>query len=260
MKKLLLLVIALLLSTGLSALPTLSDVLGPNSEANAETLLAGEPIHLFQNTEPVLLLLPQGLFSSMIRSRTEQLNPNMAIEGLYFIPKENPTEEDLLEILNILCRVSTLQGLEYYSASRDEMRLLFEECYAMDNLEDRNIQEDPQFQELPPEVELWIHQKDLTFYHSDSLVRIYSDVEALLFEQINQTPMRYNGMIRVIRPENFQTRLMILPCQEGILYYAVMAADTLNVQMFKERANNSFYNRMAALFGWFQENYLATQD
>jgi hypothetical protein len=47
----------------------------------------------------------------------------------------------------------------------------------------------------------------------------------------------------------------MIPCKEGILYYGIMAADTLNIRAFKERANNSFYNRMVAVYHWFVEAY-----
>jgi hypothetical protein len=48
-----------------------------------------------------------------------------------------------------------------------------------------------------------------------------------------------------------QIHLVIIPTDEGILFYGVTAADALNVSAFRKKANNSFYNRVKALYQWY---------
>lgn len=234
--------------------PSLQDSL-KGDRLLSDKLLNGEEVTLFHNEEFVPEMVPESLFSGMLLQRIEDLNPNMAIEGLYFLPMEDIDENDILNVVNTLCSISKLQGLNYYSASRGVMRLLFEESSRIDNPKDKNPLPDLQFDSLPSEVTMDIHQRDLTFYNSESSLRLYPMDEVVYMEQINHSPMRYNGLIRVIAPGNFQTRILVIPCEEGLLYYGIMAADTLNIKAFKERANQSFYNRMKALAGWFFSHF-----
>jgi hypothetical protein len=63
--------------------------------------------------------------------------------------------------------------------------------------------------------------------------------------------MFYNGLIRVIKPERMQVHLIIIPTDKGLLFYGITAADALNINAFRKKANNSFYNRVKALYQWY---------
>lgn len=257
MRKINLLLLFLSISAGLfsqAALPGIEEVLQMDSDVKV-SLLSGEGLSLFYNQDIELELIPQSVFTQKAVATINSLEPNMAVEGLYFIPQENPRQDEMLYVLNTLCSVSTLEGTEYYSQSRKEMRLLFEESWVVDNFEDRNVLEDPYFENLPFMVDLNIFQTDLSFGSNDSTMQIWSDPQGILIEQENRTAMKKNGFIKVIDPGNFKTILLVIPCEEGWLYYGVMAARTLNVKALIDRANESLYNRMNALFNWFLEEY-----
>lgn len=235
-------------------LPGITDYIQLES-VEMEMLQKGEELAHFHNQNPAPDLLPQSIYTQKVLNILKELEPNMAIEGLYFIPHKSPDSADMLNVLNTLCSVSTLQGIEYYSHSRETMRLLFEESYALDNFSDRNIKEDPQYDSLPFLVEMNIFQKDLSFGSNDSTLKIWSDPQGIFLEQENQTPMKYDGIIKVINPKKFKTILLVLPCDEGWLYYGIMAADTFNIRALINRANTSLYNRMKAFYNWFVEEY-----
>jgi hypothetical protein len=244
-------VILFFLTLNITALPSYRDLIPQDFPIEELTL----GITRFHNQEFTVEIMPDSIYSEILLQGIEDLQPNMALEGLFFLPSTEPQKEDILRALNIMTSVSKLQGLQYYSASRGEMRLLFEESEVLSDFENRFPLPDPIHHSLPMRVEMNIHQKDLTFGDSDSSVVSYSSNEAIYMEQKNQTPLRYSGLIRVIRPQGFQTRVLMIPCKEGILYYGIMAADTLNIRAFKERENNSFYNRMVAVYHWFVEAY-----
>lgn len=236
------------------ALPGLADYLQSDSET-LEKLLDGEEISLFHNQNIVLEYIPQSIYTQKVLGSIRSLEPNMAIEGLFLIPADNPGPEEMLKIVNIFCSVSTLKGIEYYSQSKEKMRILFEESYRVDGTEDSVVLEDLYFDSLPFYADLDLFQKDLTFGSNISSMEIWTDSQGILLEQVNQTPMRLNGIVKVIDQENFRTILLVLPCEEGWLYYGVMAAHTYNVRALINRANESLYNRMNALFVWFIEEY-----
>ena len=54
---------------------------------------------------------------------------------------------------------------------------------------------------------------------------------------INQTPMYYKGFLKAINPRHLQIHLVVMPTDQGLLFYGISAADTLNIKAFREKAN-----------------------
>ncbi|MDC7218572.1 MAG: hypothetical protein PQJ59_01455 [Spirochaetales bacterium] len=253
-KRVLFLSCVLLLSAGLHALPSLGDFL--SDEERARLNGQGE-ITLFHYDETEPQMIPDVAQAGELKKELEDLSGNFAIEGIFFIPRTDrlSEEEELLNIMNILSRISSLEGLEYYSASRGEMRLLFEECWRLEDLEGDRVLEDLHHDTLPERSSFYMHQKDLTFGANRSAVTMTSNGETLLMSMKTMTNMKYNGLVRVIKEGNFYTGVLVIPVEEGILYYGTMSARTLQVGLVVNKASKSFYNRMKALFFWFSEQY-----
>jgi hypothetical protein len=238
----------------ITALPSINDFLTADQQ---NTLSREGEITLFHfdDTEPQLI--PETSHAPVLRKILEDLGGNFSIEGIFFIPGEGAKDKDgeLLKIANTLSAVSHLQGLEYYSASRGEMRLLFEECYRIES-PDKNIPlKDLHFDTLPDASSFYIHQKDLTFGSNRSSVDILSGRDDFFMSMKNTTNMKYSGLVRIIDKGNFHTGVLVVPVEEGILYYGEMTAKTLGLSFVVEKASKSFYNRMKALFSWFSEEY-----
>ncbi|MDC7219506.1 MAG: hypothetical protein PQJ59_06165 [Spirochaetales bacterium] len=244
----------LLVASTLSALPSLTDFL--SDEQRAQLNGTGEITQFhFEDTTPALM--PQVSQTATLEKQLAELEGNFSIEGIFFVPdrSEASNEDKILEILNILSRVSRLEGLQYYSASREEMRLLFEECWRIEDEDSDAPLEDLQFTSLPDKTTFHIHQKDLTFGANKMSVDITTAEDCLFMAMQNTTRMKYNGLIRVINKEKFHTDVLVIPVEEGILYYGSMTAKTMNIGVLKNKASKSFYNRMKALFYWFSDEY-----
>jgi len=183
---------------------------------------------------------------------------NMGIEGLFLYRDFNSEafEKDqdavLLKMYNVLRSISTLEGIEYYSASRDEMRTLFVESWVIPDLEnpDRKLP-DLLVSDIPSYDKFFIHQKDKSFGKHESLMEFSYDAPVISTAIVNQTNMYYKGFIKAVKPEQMQIHLVIMPTDEGLLFYGITAADTLNMKAFREKANNSFYNRVKAMYQWY---------
>ncbi len=238
----------------LSPLPSVNDFLSSEQE---ETLSREGEITLFHFGDTTPRLMPETSHASLMKQILADMEGNFSIEGLFFIPGkgEDDREAQLLRILNILSSVSRLQGLEYFSASRGEMRLLFEECHRIEDPDHDRPLADLKFATLPDATSFYIHQKDLTFGANRSSVDILTGRDDLFMSMRNTTNMRYSGLLRIIDKGNFHTGVLVIPVEEGILYYGEMTARTLNVGFVVEKASNSFYNRMKALFTWFSAEY-----
>ncbi|MEW5815721.1 MAG: DUF6675 family protein, partial [Spirochaetota bacterium] len=90
----------------------------------------------FEGGKP--LYMPEGGYRAPFSLAMGNLNVTIGVESLYMldmkgavISADNP--DDMLKLYNLLRSISTLQGIEYYSASRKRNRTLFEESYVVDS-------------------------------------------------------------------------------------------------------------------------------
>jgi len=165
-----------------------------------------------------------------------------------------PKNERNIKLYNILRSVSTLQGLEYYSASRKKMRTLFEESWAVSDPSDSKTKiSDPVVNAIPAMDTIYIYQKDKTFGKNFSRMEFRAGKKTFSSTIINITPMRYKGFIKVMDKENLQINFIIIPTAEGLLVYGAMGAETLNIKAFLDKAEDSFKNRVIALSSWYEK-------
>jgi hypothetical protein len=241
--------------------PSLDDVLPSISAADRSSLLTDGELLRFHADGMSPGLLPNTSLTATVARRLISGDLNIGIEGLFFtsadvLPslfKSMPADERELILYNILRSVSTLQGLEYYSASRGEMRLLFEESWAIsDPKNSKEALADPLVTAIPPRDSFFIHQKDKSFGNNQSEMTFLAGSDVFASDVINLSTMRYKGIIKVVDPGNMQVHLIVVPVEEGLLMYGTMSAQTRNVKSFIDRARDSFTNRVIALTGWYR--------
>jgi len=239
---------------------TLNEALVFLSPANRESLVEIGELRQFHPTRMDTQLIPSTPLSASIEKRISEVDLNIGIEVLYFMPNSRlpsayhntSINERQLTLYNILRSVSTLQGLTYYSASRGENRLLFEESWVIGSLSEPGMAiPDPIVKSIAPLHTILIHQKDKSFGKNRSKVTYRSVGRDMSIAIENLTPMRYKGLIRVVNPGKMQIFIIVVPVQEGLLIYGVIAAKTLNVRAFLKRARSSFTNRIIALTRWY---------
>ncbi len=242
-------------------LPSLNDILPAISSSGNSALMNDGELLRFHGDGVSPGLLPKTSLTAGIARQMITGDLNIGIEGLFFTPlselpekyREMPPEDRRLTLYNILRSVSSLQGLEYYSASRGEMRLLFEESWAIADVKKPKASlADPLVSTILAEDTIMIHQKDKSFNNNESSMTFRAGSNAFAADIINLTPMRYKGFIRIADPGDMQIHLIVVPVEEGLLMYGTMSARTLNVKAFLDRAQNSFTNRVIALAGWYK--------
>ena len=217
--------------------------------------LRSSPVSETQLGKPVLKLLPalpelrQFVADSMI-----SLEPSLAVETLYLYKKPNSAviwNEDLRTALfNRMTALSTLAGIEYFSATRNTMRTFYEYSSVIDSPSSKNPLPDPVFNKLPSQYTLFARQKDLTF--GDNVYRYeYRAAESVLFFiQENMTSMSY-GIIPAVGKNKLRSVLAVIDCGDSLLIYAVSMAKAASVPGMTDKIGNSFKNRADAVYKWF---------
>lgn len=244
-----------------ATLPRLDSVLPGISDSELTMLLdEGELLRFHPEGVSPGLLPETGLTGAVARQIIDG-ELNIGIEGLFFTAAGNlpasfadtDTEDRELTLYNILRSVSTLEGLEYYSASRGEMRLLFEESWTIADEKSKDPLADSLVSTIPVEDSILIHQKDKSFGNNTQEMSFQAIDGAFAANIVNLTPMRYKGIIKVVDPGNMQIHLIVVPVEEGLLIYGTMSAHTRDVKAFLDRARDSFTNRVVALSGWYRD-------
>jgi hypothetical protein len=219
----------------------------------------GASITETQVKSPVLKLLPAfPELRQFVSGVTAPLDPNVAVETLYLYNKPSSSAEpqdgwsgaQRAALFNQILALSTLTGIQYYSATRKAMRTFYESSAVIDDPQAKNPLPDPVFEQPPESLTLYARQKDLTF--GDNIYR-YDFVTtggAFFFTQENITALNA-GIIPAVGKNRLQSVFAIIDCGDSLLIYAVSLVKAASVPGMGDRIGNSFSNRAEAVLKWF---------
>jgi len=223
-------------------------------EQAAALRAAVEPVTEVQHKtiSPRLLPRHEGL-AALVGETLGSLDPNLFVETLSLYRKPSAAtwnEAEQINLLNQLTALSTLAGIQYYSASRKTMRTFYESSCTIDNPADKRPLPDPVFTELPDSLTLYARQKDLTF--GDNIYRFvyHTNRDSIFFVQENLTAMTA-GIIPTVGKNKFRSLLAVLDTGDYLLMYAAGMAKTASVPGMGDRIGASFTNRAKAILKWF---------
>jgi hypothetical protein len=234
-----------------TALPTASSLLGP--EAYAEALVSGRAVRLGKSSPALLPAHPAAI---PMREAIAAEAPPILVEAAFLLPRRAPGDQaardaELASIYGVMRSIGTLEGIEYYSASRKKMRTFYAESYLIDDPKTRNRLPDPAPpapRAIPRGESLFAFQKDLSFGANVYRYDFESADGAVRVSATNLTRMSY-ALIPVMAPEALKTRLLVIQAEDAIVFYAASGAVAPGV--FKGKLEDSFSNRAEALFKWF---------
>ena len=233
----------------------LSDLTG---EQKAQTLRVEESIKNLVVNQVKPTLAPSSESGMNLATEIEKFGPNVIVEALYLYKKpatqsgSSWTDAERVIIFNILRSLSTLSGIEYYSASRGAMRVFYEKSYAVAGPDSKEPIADPIVASVPEQATLFAVQKDLTFGENRYRYDYKASVADLSFTQTNLTHMSY-GIIPLIGREALRTSVLVSYTPEGYLLYAVSATKTTLLPGVEGKMKTSFSNRADAIYRWFSQ-------
>ncbi|MDR2785605.1 MAG: hypothetical protein LBB83_06795 [Treponema sp.] len=234
---------------------SLEDLLGPGQAA---ALISGERPSEIQFKNPRLLLLPRhGPVRAVIEDARGSLDPGIMVETLYLYKKPAAaarplwTEAERLGLYNGILALSTLTGLQYYSASRKTMRTFYESSHVIDDPSAKTAAPDPVFQIPRDRLTIFARQKDMTFGDNTYQYDYYSFPDALILVQENLSSLNY-GIITAVGKNKLRSVMAVIDAGEYLLVYAVSMAKAASLPGMKERIGNSFSNRAEAMLKWFE--------
>ncbi|PKL09305.1 MAG: hypothetical protein CVV51_04535 [Spirochaetae bacterium HGW-Spirochaetae-7] len=179
--------------------------------------------------------------------------PDVIVEALFLWKKPRPVDPvaGALAVYNVLRAIGSLQGLEYWSASRGAMRLLYEYSSLVAGPDDRTPVRDTHLPSLPADAEtLFARQKDLSFGDNIYRVSLSTGPGYTAWNSTNLTGMRY-GIVPVASPGVVNVRLLVIDTDEGLIFYTVSSAKAAVLPGVRAKLESSFGNRAEAVYTWF---------
>ena len=220
-----------------------------------QLLSTGDSITEVQLKNPSPKLLPaDSELRRFFAKGMESLNANIMVESLYLYKKPQNSSgrdnEQKTGLYNQLLAISTLTGIQYYSASRGAMRTLFEYSRVIDGPETKNVLLDPVYSAPPAELAIFSRQKDLTFGDNIYRYNYAAAADGIFFIQENVTALSYS-LIPAIGKGNLRSIMAVFDCGDVLLIYIASMAKAASVPGMGERIGASFSNRSEAIFKWF---------
>ena len=203
--------------------------------------------YFFDNETPDFLFATT--FSNQILSDIKKLNLNIGVESVYFL-KTNQNVP-LLDIYNTLLSISTMEGIDYYSQTRKKYKTLYTSSHVITDKTIGKELPDPIISKLEKFKQIYIEQTDTTFGKNIYKTTYRTDGNTIWLEMTNETPMKYS-FIRMVEKEDISINLLIKKTDKGIIFYGITSAKTFSFLGIEKKNKESFYNRMKALYTWFE--------
>jgi hypothetical protein len=249
------LALALFLAAAVSGSPVpLEELVGAG---RIEELAASNPITEVQHQNPGPRLMPRNSqVRRLINEAMEDLEPTLFVESLYRHKKPAGaapgiwTRDERAKLYNICLSISSLAGIEYFSASRNRMRVFYETSAIIDGPETKRPLADPLYEDPPAELQLYARQKDLTFGDNIYRYTYYANPESLVFVQENLSALTV-GPIAVVGKNRLRSVVAALDAGDSLLVYVASMARAASFPGMAGRAGRSFSNRAEAILTWF---------
>jgi hypothetical protein len=213
---------------------------------------SGELQNIFKE-EVNLRYFPKMKNADKIIGEIKTIKPTFGVEVLLSFKvkgKNFSSPEELLVLYNILRSVRTLKGIQYFSASRGRMRVMFNDAYVVDSAETRKKIPDRLVDIIPAYSTLFIFQNDSSFGENVFETVYYAEQGQFLMKMENLTKIWY-GIVPLIDPHNLNYIIFIYPQGDTILFYSVICVNAFNLFGIAESRTASFYNRIKALYSWY---------
>ena len=199
-------------------------------------------------------------FASSLLSRTQKnlplKNPIFTMETLSLVKNSNPSKNKNLG--NILCSISSLKGLEYYSPSRKKMRLLYKDSYVVKKVDAKGKTEyvkiDDPVDKLTDGASFLVFQEDLTFGKNIYEFKYFLDASAVALMVVNTEPLYYS-IFKALDAKDLNSVLIAYDLGDYLLLYTATRAKFKKIIGLESKVKNSFMARLDAMGKWFIAKY-----
>jgi hypothetical protein len=234
---------------------SMEELVGP---ALAQRLNQEGFVRAIETGKTAPTLMPSTVWAGdLFKKFSQNVDPNIIVETLYLYKKpetankEGWTDAERSALFNALCSLSSLKGIEYFSASRNKMRIFYESSFVIDDPVTKKPLADPVVQVPPEKAVLYAEQRDSTFGTNIYRYDYYTQPEAFAFVQENLTTMSY-GILPLIGKNKLRSVVMVFDTGNSMVIYGVSVMNAVLLPGLQGKILDSFSNRANAIYQWFK--------
>lgn len=202
-------------------------------------------------------MIPDNRFiKDLIEKSFQTVEPNLFVESLNLYPKsvqdtnKEWANQDKINLYNQLLKLSSLKGIEYFSKTKNKMRILYEESFVIEDSLKNDPIDDPYFLFPPEQLTLFVKQEDTTFGENIYKYQYYFHSDGLFFVQENVSSISY-GIIPVVGKNKQKSIVAVFDTGDYLVVYLLSMAKASSIPGMGKRIKESFSNRTNALMEWF---------
>jgi hypothetical protein len=239
-----------LLSVNLGALG-LDDVLPGLSPGDRAVLTEKKELVRYSESRPKFAFLPSGPLSDRLRKEFEGFDPTVTDEVLFLMPLPIAQGDRNLFLYNKIRDVGTLSGIQYHSSSKDGMRTLFSDVYAVDSLKGKKKMPFVPVMEIPAEARFPLHMEDANFGSGYYEASYFHEADRIAFGLRNLTTLKY--VFPILREQKVRFHILFVPLENELLMYGIVAAEAGGFVRYMVNMPCALGKRIRALRDWFTE-------
>ena len=211
-----------------------------------------------------LKLKPLSEYDGIINgSRVTKAEKNFPFvyESLYVLNKEelkktsNSSDEniDIEDISRVLRSVSSMQGMKYFSTTKNKTLVLYEKAYMVDGENSKKKIADQNAGNADGQIS-YCYQKDNSF--GDIFYRLnYYQGEKTMLAVFTTTNTIGIGPFKAIAPENLKIFIFVEDQGDEILLYLFTDLDSAKYPGIKGQITDSMTSRLDAVYNWFIKQF-----
>lgn len=235
--------------------PDASAYLSFLSATDRASLLTQKELTFSGQSRSDLVVARKAPFAAEVSAGMTVSKATVAIEGLFLFPRPRGNVE--LALYNAVNAVASMQGLEYYSVSRQHLEPLILASWRVSPQNKNQKLPDPVFTTIPAFQKATVFQKDNKLGEGLNEVTWKAlPSGALVMTFRNLGSLNY-GILPLVDPGNLQMLFVVIPLSDQVLVYGVMETKTAQLFGLERSKDESFRNRMRALAGWLGQRIAA---
>ena len=211
-----------------------------------------------------LKLKPLSEYDGIINgSRVTKAEKNFPFvyESLYVLNKEelkktsNSSDENINieDISRVLRSVSSMQGMKYFSTTKNKTLVLYEKAYMVDGENSKKKIADQNAGNADGQIS-YCYQKDNSF--GDIFYRLnYYQGEKTMLAVFTTTNTIGIGPFKAIAPENLKIFIFVEDQGDEILLYLFTDLDSAKYPGIKGQITDSMTSRLDAVYNWFIKQF-----
>lgn len=234
------------------SLPKINDIL---SQSVIDQLKVDNRIEVFKYDEDTLSsqIMPNTPMKEIFQNVwTEEEEPLLGVECLYRYEKK-ADDKNNDKIRNIIQNISKLEGIEYYSNRKKKIQTLYEKCYSIDSLENKNKIADS-IDDTIQGKKIIILQEDNSFGEYCSRIEYFEKDYELGFVCTNLEEATI-AFFRGAEPEKLKIVFLIENLEDEVLLYVKIFCDFPKYIGMEKFMKDSLGARVDAIVKWFLNMY-----